>query len=171
VKTRDGFGFIPHKTFDQVPRVDLLWVPGGDPAALVVQMRNTRYVEFIQSRSENAEYVTSVCEGALIAANAGLFDGHEITTHWAFIECLKRYPVKVAPGNPRYVHDRNRVTGAGISSGFDEALYLVKVIAGEDNAERIQRIMQYFPDPPVSGSIPDAPRCPLEGQIPVEPPQ
>ena len=142
VKTRDGFQFIPHKTFDAVPHVDLLWVPGGDPSALVEQMKNANYVKFIQSRSQSADYVTSVCEGALIAANAGLLDGYEVTTHWAFIECLKKYPVTVVEGYPRYWHDRNRVTGGGISSALDEAFYLVKVIAGDEIAEKV---------PPVSG--------------------
>lgn len=169
VFTRDGFQFIPHKTFDAVPQVDLLWVPGGDPDMLVEQMQNAEYVEFIQSRSQSAQYVASVCEGALIAANAGLFDGYQVTTHWAFIECLKKYPVTVVDGYPRFCHDRNRITGGGISSSLDEALYLVKIIAGEEVAERVQRVMQYFPDPPVASQLPDTPPpCPLEGRIPIE---
>lgn len=168
VKTRDGFQFIPQNTFDDVPKVNLLWVPGGDPPSLVEQMKNCAYTQFIQSRAENADYVTSVCEGALIAANAGLFDGYEVTTHWAFVECLKMYPVTVVAGYPRYWHDRNRVTGGGISSSLDEALYLVKVIAREAVAIKIQRVMQYFPDPPVSSQLPSSPpQCPLEGSIPV----
>lgn len=168
VTTRDGFQFVPHKTFRDVPQVDLLWIPGGDPDALVKQMGNAEYVEFIKTRSQTAEYVASVCEGALIAANAGLFDGYEVTTHWAFIECLKKYPVTVVDGYPRFWHDRNRITGGGISSALDESFYIVKLLAGEEIAERVQRVMQYFPDPPVSGRLPDAsPRCPLEGRIPV----
>lgn len=169
VKSRDNFAFIPHKTFEQVPHVDLLWIPGGNPDALVVQMKNSRYTQFIQSRSEKAQYVTSVCEGALIAANAGLFDTYEVTTHWAFKECLKSYPkVKVARGYPRYVHDHNRITGGGISSGLDEAFYIVKILAGEEMAIKVQSVMQYFPDPPVQGKLPPTPPgCPLKGQLPV----
>lgn len=170
VSTRDGFSFLPHKSFAEVPHVDLLWVPGGNPAALVEQMKNQAFTEFITSRSEQAQYVTSVCEGALIAANAGLFDGYEVTTHWAFKKCLDSYPnVRVAPGYPRYCHDRNRITGGGISSGLDEAFYIVKLLAGEDIAIRIQTTMQYFPVPPVQGQLPaEPPGCPLQGQIPVD---
>jgi transcriptional regulator GlxA family with amidase domain len=169
VKTRDDLQLTPHMTFDMVKQVDLLWIPGGDPDALVAQMGNVIYVGFIQSRSQTAQYVTSVCEGALIAANAGLLNGYEVTTHWAFIECLRKfYPsVKLCEGYPRYVHDRNRVTGGGISSGLDEALYLVKMIAGEKVAEEVQVTMQYFPRPPVSGKIPGSSTCLLEGKIPV----
>ena len=164
-----GVQLTPHKTFDMVPEVDLLWIPGGDPAALVAQMANVSYARFIQSRSQRAQFVTTVCEGALIAANAGLLDGFEVTTHWAFIECLKSYPkVKVAPGYPRYWHSGNRVTGGGISAGMDEALYLVKIIAGEAAANEVQVTLQYFPAPPTSGQIPDGgAACPLAGKIPV----
>ena len=163
-----GLQLTPHKTFDMVPHVDLLWIPGGDPDALVTQMGNVNYVRFIQSRSRTARFVTSVCEGALIAANAGLLDGFEATTHWAFIECLKSYPkIKVAPGYPRYVHNGNRVTGGGISSGLDEALYLVKIIAGDKVADDVQVTLQYFPIPPSSGKIPKTSPCPLAGKIPV----
>lgn len=172
VSTRDGLQLTPQKTFKAVPRVDLLWIPGGDPDALVTQMGNRHYVRFIQSRSEHAQFVTSVCEGALIAANAGLLDGYKVTTHWAFIECLKcSYPlVKVAKGYPRFVHDGNRVTGGGISSSLDEALYLVKMIAGEAIAKGVQEDIQYFPKPPVKGRISGPSPCPLQGKIPVPSP-
>jgi len=164
-----GMQITPQKTFDLVPHVDLLWIPGGDPDALVAQMGNARYVRFIQSRSETAEYVTSVCEGALIAANAGLLAGYEVTTHWAFIQCLSDYypKVKISEGYPRYVHDRNRITGGGISSGLDEALYLVKLMAGGKVAEEVQVTMQYLPKPPVSGTIPGSGACILKGKLPV----
>lgn len=72
------------------------------------------------TRGKKARFVTSVCEGALLLAAAGLLDGYEATTHWAFIPCLKEFPtVKVVEGNPRFVVDRNRVTGGGISSGLE----------------------------------------------------
>lgn len=38
--------------------------------------------------------------------------------------------VKVARGQPRFVVDGNRLTGGGISSGLDEALALVEILAG-----------------------------------------
>lgn len=169
VTTRDGLQISPHKPFDLVPHVDLLWIPGGDPDALVTQMGNVNYTRFIQSRAKTATYVTSVCEGALIAANAGLLDGYKATTHWAFVECLRKsYPaVKVQDGFPRFVHDRNRITGGGISSGLDEALFLVKLIAGEEMAASVQLTIQYFPEP-ACGKIPDSTPCPLAGKIPVK---
>ncbi len=163
--TRDGFKLTPDATFKEVRRkghqFQLLWVPGGAVPELKRTMVNQHYLEFIRDQSEKAEWVTSVCEGALILAAAGLLDGYEATTHWAFLPCFADYPVKVAPGYPRFVVDRNRVTGGGISAGIDEALKLVELVAGTDVATSIQVTTQYFPDPPVQGTIPGATTCPL----------
>jgi cyclohexyl-isocyanide hydratase len=73
---------------------------------------------------------------------------------------LKKFPnVKVVEGHPRFVVDGNRITGGGISSGLDEALKLVEILTSRAVAEDVQLTMQYYPDPPVSSSIPPAGDC------------
>jgi len=60
-----GFTFdAPYGSAD-VPKLDVLWVPGGDPAALkkIMSGKNQAYLEFMKDRSTNAKYVCSVCEG------------------------------------------------------------------------------------------------------------
>lgn len=166
VTTRDGFRLTPDTTFNEVRRrkvqFQLLWVPGGSVPELRRMMANPRYLEFLQDQSAGAEWVTSVCEGAMILAASGLLDGYKATTHWAFLPCFEAFPeIKVAPGYPRFVVDRNRVTGGGISSGLDEALKLVELIAGTEIAEQVQVTTQYFPKPPVKGTIPGSDTCPL----------
>jgi cyclohexyl-isocyanide hydratase len=164
-----GFQVTPHKTFDQVPKVDVLWVPGAAIETIAKQMQDRTYLDFLRSRSEHASFVTSVCEGALLLAAAGLLDGYSATTHWSVIPCLKKFTkVKVAEGHPRYVVDRNRVTGGGISSGLDEALELIRLIVDKDGgdgvniAEQVQVITQYFPKPPVCGKIPEPTPCTID---------
>jgi transcriptional regulator GlxA family with amidase domain len=102
-------------------------------------------------QSETAQFVASVCEGALLLAAAGLLDGYRATTHLAFIPCLKRFSkIKVAKRHPRYVVDGNRITGGGISSGLDEALAPIKKLGGSKVAKSVQRTTQYYPRQPVS---------------------
>lgn len=62
----------PHRTFGQVPKLDVLWVPGGDPSALNELMNDPArtYLNFLITRSRKARWVTSVCEGALLLAAA-----------------------------------------------------------------------------------------------------
>lgn len=168
VKTRDGLKLTPEISFADFHknnlRTHLLWVPGGGLDNLEKTMKDKIYLEFIKKQSEKAAYVTSVCEGAMLLASAGLLDGYEATTHWAFVPCLKNFPsVKVADGYPRFVVDRNRVTGGGISSGLDEALELIARVSSYEIAKQVQLITQYFPQPPINGSIPDSNnKCPLD---------
>lgn len=164
IKTRDGFTFKACKSFGDVAKLDVLWVPGGDPAALKRLMSgpSRAYLDFLIRQSQTAQYVCSVCEGAMLLAAAGLLDGYRATTHWAFIPCLKQFPkIKVADGTPRFVIDRNRVTGGGISSGLDEALKLVELLSSYQVAQAIQRTTQYYPDPPVTSVLPPAVTCPF----------
>jgi cyclohexyl-isocyanide hydratase len=174
VATRDGTRILPDAMFDDVAAVDLMWVPGGGVDGLQAMMRDGGFLAQLNGWAAGARWVTSVCEGALLLAQAGLLDGYRATTHWAFLPCLASYPAIEAVGGdgcfPRFVVDPGpdggaaggvRVTGAGISSGIDEALELVKLIAGESVAESVQQTIQYFPDPPVSAPAPVPGDCPL----------
>jgi cyclohexyl-isocyanide hydratase len=174
LNTGNGLKLTPDKSFDDYRRhkvqADLIWVPGGDPEHLQETMRDSVYLDFLRHQSAAASYVTSVCEGALLLASAGLLDGYAATTHWAFIPCLKSFPkIKVADGYPRYVVDRNRVTGGGISSGLDEALELVARVSSYDIAKQVQLITQYFPQPPFNGEIPGSNKCPIKVKRPRKP--
>lgn len=161
---RNGFRFEVMKSFAKASRYDVLWVPGGDPAALNVLMKDKTYLGFLRAKAAETPLVASVCEGALLLAAAGLLDGYEATTHWAFIPCLKRFrEVKVVEGHPRYHLDRDRLTGGGISSGLDETLKLIEMLKGTEAARAVQLSTQYFPCPPVSGTIPPTDTCPLDG--------
>jgi transcriptional regulator GlxA family with amidase domain len=159
IVTRDGFRFLATHTFKSTPRPDVLWVPGGNPDALAAMMGGSDpdYMNFLKSAAATADWVCSVCEGALLLAAAGLLDGYQATTHWKFVPCLKEFKkVIVADGNPRFVQDRNRLTGGGISSGLDEALWLVELLRGTLVAQDVQQTIQYYPRPPVDSAIPDA---------------
>ena len=173
VRFRKGFCFEVSKAFTDASDYDALWVPGGDPAALVRLMGDPdrTYLDFLVRQSAKVRLVASVCEGALLLAAAGLLDGYEATTHWSFIPCLiERFPkVKVVDGYPRYHLDRDRLTGGGISSGLDEALKLIEMLLGTAVAEQVQQSTQYYPHPPVTSSIPHVTSCPLDS-IPAQPP-
>ncbi|GAA0325479.1 DJ-1/PfpI family protein [Sphingomonas oligophenolica] len=160
---REGFRFEVTKSFAKASRYDVLWVSGGDPAALNLLMKDEDYLGFLCAKAAETPLVASVCEGAMLLAAAGLLDGYEATTHWAFIPCLKRYhKVKVVEGHPRYHLDRDRLTGGGISSGLDETLKLIELLKGTDAARAVQLSTQYFPCPPVNGTIPSDKACPLD---------
>lgn len=164
IKTHEGVKLIADTSFaacyKQNYKADLLWVPGGESKYVKKMMQDKDYQKFVKTQSATAAWTTSVCEGALILASAGLLDGFKATTHWAYIPCLKEFSkVKVHKGYPRYVVDGNRVTGGGVSSGLDEALKIVSLISSVEVAKQVQLVTQYFPKPPFKGKIPGAKKC------------
>jgi cyclohexyl-isocyanide hydratase len=58
------------------------------------------------------------------------------------------------PVAERVVVDRNRVTGAGVTSGIDFALVLANLLLGRERAEATQLSMEYDPAPPFAAGGP-----------------
>jgi cyclohexyl-isocyanide hydratase len=162
VTSFEGVSILPRATFtkqppsekypniDVCPQLDLLFVPGGSDPVSVLQAGypgNNPYLDFLIQQAPGCQLVSSVCTGALLLAGAGLLDGHLVTTHWAFKDVLRLFPVKVVDDYRRYVQSGNRVTGGGIASGLDLALYLVSVLYNVKVAREGQLAMQYNPQP------------------------
>jgi hypothetical protein len=101
-------------------------------------------------------YVTSVCSGSLILGPAGLLKGYKATSHWSVRQVLARYGA--IPTDARVVHDRNRVTGAGVTAGLDFGLTMVAELRDRTYAECCQLRREYDPHPPFdAGSLKTAP--------------
>ena len=168
--TGSHLGFLVSRGFTEARSYDAIWVPGGEPDALarIIDDPARLYLDFLAAQATRVRMMCSVCDGAMLLAAAGLLDGYQATTHWAFLSCFpQRFPkVIVAPGHPRFVHDRNRLTGGGVSSGLDEALKLIELLGGKPLAEKVQQATQYYPDPPVSSVIPPTPaQCPIPAGV------
>jgi cyclohexyl-isocyanide hydratase len=164
VTALNGIRIGAQACFADMPTLDVLWVPGGAPEMLgqIMQDPDHPYLQYLRQIAQNAKWVCSVCEGALLLARAGLLDGHCATTHWAFVACLQSFPrIDVDTQHERFVVSGNRLTGGGISTGLDEALKLIELLFDRATAESVQVTTQYFPRPPVSGVIPAAPPCPV----------
>lgn len=164
VTSINGVRFEAQASFAQTPALDIVWVPGGHPKALEKIMNDaySPYLKYLRQVAAGAKWVCSVCEGALLLARAGLLDGHKATTHWAFVNCLKKFPnIDVDTQNQRFIVSPNRLTGGGISSGLDEALQLIILLFGEETAKDVQATTQYFPQPPVMGTLDSPGDCPV----------
>jgi len=141
---------VPTTSFAECPQADILFVPGGPGQMSLMEDQET--LGFLRKQAERSRYVTSVCTGSLILAAAGLLTGYRATCHWLSLNQLGYFDVE--PVSERVVIDRNRVTGAGVTSGIDFALALSAEIFGEARTRRAQLSMEYDPKPPfVGGSV------------------
>jgi transcriptional regulator GlxA family with amidase domain len=150
VRCAKGLRVIPDLTFAECAKLDVLLVPGGWGTRR--EANNPVLLAWVAAIAREAQWVTSVCTGALVLTAAGPAKGRRVTTHWAFVETLReRGEAKEVLANYRYVRDGNVVTAAGVSAGIDMALWLTGEIHGPDFARSVQRGMEYDPVPPYAG--------------------
>jgi cyclohexyl-isocyanide hydratase len=149
---RGGTAILPTMTFAECPKdLDVLFVPGGLKGTVAV-MRDDEVLDFVADRGGRARYVTSVCTGSLILGCAGLLKGYRATSHWATREILPL--LGATPVAERVVEDRNRMTGAGVTSGMDFGLVLAAKLSSTTYAEMLQLINEYDPQPPFQAGSP-----------------
>ena len=150
VRSEWGMAIVPDATFDDAPPIDILCVPGG--WGVNARLEDEQLLAFLRERGERARYVTSVCSGALLLGAAGLLRGYRATTHWLSLDLLAFFGAKSV--EERVVHDRNRITGAGVSAGIDFGLVLAAELFGDDVAQSIQLAIEYHPAPPFDSGSP-----------------
>jgi cyclohexyl-isocyanide hydratase len=146
----NGLRILPTDSLAGSPQADVLFVPGG-PGQISL-MEDAGVLDFLRRQASGARYVTSVCTGSLVLAAAGLLTGYRATCHWLSLDQLNYFGA--VPVSERVVIDRNRVTGAGVTSGIDFALTLAACLFGEARAKRAQLATEYDPRPPFVGGTP-----------------
>ncbi|WP_030211353.1 DJ-1/PfpI family protein [Streptomyces bikiniensis] len=129
---------------EDAPRPDVVVVGGGPGQA--DQMTDGALHAWLRRVDETADWMTSVCTGALVLAASGVLAGRRATTHWGALDRLTGYGV--TPVKERVVVDGHYATGAGASAGIDMALTLAGRIAGDDTAQAVQLLLEYAPQPP-----------------------
>lgn len=158
ITSNEGLIVTPTTTFKNCPTLDVICVPGGGMGQVQV-MQDREILSFLQQKSNTAKYITSVCTGSLLLAKANLLQGYRATCHWAFREHLALLGVEVIP--ERIVIDRDRITGAGVTSGIDFGLTLISLLWGDEMAQMTQLMMEYSPQPPFNAGTPETASKPL----------
>jgi cyclohexyl-isocyanide hydratase len=152
VPTDTGMAIMPtHTLADAEPEPDILFVGGGTGGTFRI-MEDPEIIEFLQTTGAKAKWITSVCTGALVLGVAGLLKGYKATTHWAAVDMLSAYGAQHCEG--RYVIDRNRATGGGVTAGIDFGLALMAEMGFEAEAKIAQLGMEYSPQPPFASGTP-----------------
>jgi transcriptional regulator GlxA family with amidase domain len=124
------------------PPVEVLVVPGGLGVFRVRE--DAAVMGWIHRTAETAQLATSVCLGALLMGEVGLFEGVPATTHWMFLDELRRVaPRAEVRGGVRYADAGKLLSSAGISAGIDMALHALERLHGREVAAQTARILEY----------------------------
>lgn len=124
---------------------DLVCVPElmvlpGEP----LQGRFAAEIAWLQDCHARGATLATACSGALLLAEAGLLDGLQATTHWAYCDAMRaRHPaVQVHPHRALVVagDGQRLVMAGGGTSWLDLALYLIGRFAGIDTAMQVAKL-------------------------------
>lgn len=115
-------------------------VPPGTP----LRGRFDGEIAYIRQCHAAGSIVASACSGTLLLAEAGLLDGLDATTHWAYCDALaEQHPgVRVHAQRSLVVTgDGHRLVMAGGGTSWqDLALYLVSRLVGLEAAMQVARV-------------------------------
>jgi len=135
----------PQALLADCPSPDIVCVPEvllapGEP----LSGRFVAEIDWLRARYCEGATLATACSGAMLLAEAGLLDGHEATTHWAWCDVLReRYPQVTVHAQRALVvsgEGQRLVMAGGGTSWLDLVLYLIARVAGVDAAMQVARI-------------------------------
>jgi putative intracellular protease/amidase len=105
---------------------------------LMVQYKDPVLLGWIRAQADKGSTMVSICDGAMVLAEAGLLKQRRATAHWAS-ESMRRdmYRQTQWVNNVRYVVDGPVASSAGISAALPMSLAIVEAIAGYDAAATV----------------------------------
>ena len=143
---------LPEAKSQVVWQKNILFVPGNS-LGLFKLLQDDRTLDFIADIGSRATWVTSVCSGSLLLGAAGLLKGYKAASHWYTREQLSLFGA--IPTDARYVIDRNRATGGGMTAGVDFGLAMVGQNLGEPAGRTFELLFEYAPQPPFGTGRPE----------------
>lgn len=141
----NGIRITPDASLDAFPEADVICVPDllippGEPLA----GRFPAEIAYLQEAYERGAIVATACSSAMLLAEAGLLNGNEATTHWAYCDVMARvYPdIKVRRQRALVASGEGQrlVMAGGGTSWLDLALYLIARLTDVDVAMQVARI-------------------------------
>lgn len=141
----NGVPLTPDATFADAPLPDIVCVPEMTvPPGTPLAGRFLPEIAYLKRCHAAGATLATACSGAMLLAEAGLLDGFDATTHWAYCDIMrKQYPaIRVHKQRALVVSGEGQryVMAGGGTTWLDLALYLIARFAGVDVAMASARI-------------------------------
>ncbi len=130
--TFEGITLLPHYTFDEAPKADILVIP-STKGSMDRDLEDEAYMRYVTRAVADAQWVITVCDGAFVLAATGALDGRVATTFPADRAALRqRFPKVDVREDVRLVVDGKFVTSVGGGLSYEPAFFLVEHLWGSD---------------------------------------
>lgn len=135
-----GQSVLPTHTFATAPTPEVLLIPGGY-GAFDTTPELRRWVADTVPRLRT---LITVCNGAALAAQAGVLDGKTATTNkMLWKECAAYGPKVNWIAEARWIRDGTIWTSSGVSAGIDATLAWIGSEYGDEEATELANIMEF----------------------------
>jgi transcriptional regulator GlxA family with amidase domain len=141
ITTFEGMRLLPDFNYisDSLPNIDILVVPSAEHH-LDSDLEDEEMINFVKKADEQAQFVTSHCDGAFVLAKAGLLDNVVSTTFPSDVDSMQdMFPHLDIREEVLFVHDGKYITSAGGAKSFEAALYLAEYLYGKAIARSLAR--------------------------------
>lgn len=139
ITTFEGMRILPDYNYlkDNLPKIDILVVPSAEHH-LDTDLEDEAMINFVKRVDEDAQFITSHCDGAFVLAKAGLLDKSVSTTFPSDIDFMREmFPKLDVRKDVVFVHDGKYITSVGGAKSFEAALYLCEYLYGKKVAKSL----------------------------------
>lgn len=139
VETFEGITVVPHYSFANAPKADILVIPSTE-GSLDRDLNDEIYMDWLKEAVNQAEWVLTVCDGAFPLAATGALDGRVATTFPGDRKKLQEmFPKIDVRFDVRMVVDGKLITSVGGGMSYEPAFYLVETLYGKEHADASAR--------------------------------
>jgi len=144
-RSENGIWIQPDSSLADAPKPDAICIP--DIFVAPSEDLSGRYdaeVAWIHEQFAAGATLATACTGALLLAEAGLLDGLDVTTHWAYCDAMaEKYPgITMHPNRAVIVTgpEQRIIMAGGGTNWLDLALYVIARFLGVEDAMRAARL-------------------------------
>ncbi|GMM92553.1 GlxA family transcriptional regulator [Qipengyuania sp. MTN3-11] len=143
IRCASGLRIVPDRTIASAREACDTFVVTGSYG--VPERPSDRVIEWIREHAMMARRHGAVCTGTFLLGDAGLIEGHRVTTHWDYVkELAARNPTAEIDVDAIFVRDGPLFTSAGVTAAIDLTLALIEEDHGRELALAIARHMVMY---------------------------
>lgn len=139
IVTEEGLIITSDYTYDNCPKLDVLFVPSSYDVSL--EVKNTKTINFIIAQNKNAKFVVSNCAGAQLIGKSGIADGKKIVTWIGGGKNLQKdYPKLLVQDDSKvvYVEDGKFSSSNGNLASYISSLELLEKMTSKEHRKYVE---------------------------------